>query len=1312
MKHARVPRDRGMRLFLGGSVIALAIACGSSRPDGVGGEGFTPSTGSGPCADGQERPCGITLRTHDGVADCIQATQVCHGGGWGECGEKGPVKTLSIPLSSVATDDEGPSTKALAPAPSTCKDNPCNPYCRSFPDTVPGVLDAGAPDGLVYSDGGAGITVPVTTTGSVDGGAVIGPGDPFGGRANVNGPCTTNADCNVDQFCNKTTGKCESWKPGAFNDKCVQPPTTYGALKPKLGCKFVDKADNFGEFTGSVVVGQFDKSFANPPSMVAIATLSQYDATGALTQEDRRGGKIKMIDAKACALDVSIPNSAGKPADPDGGTLRFESSSTPLLVDLNDDGVPEIVAYTAVDSTHLGSGFYSGRLVAFSVSVSATGVYTIAPYASWVDPGGVVGRAWQVSKNSAGTYAARLPLQINLDSSGPSAIDLDNDGRPEIIANGYVFNRQGRLIGARPNRFGLTAVQLGEVWGSNPVVGDFDLDGKVELIETQGLFEAGGFTYTTGVLTGMTWNVDSLFAFPKDASGNAVPSDQPTQYFGKGFQAFADFGAYGSASAADKPELVWVEGNRARVMALDGSPVFGFNGVTPATGRAAIPAGFSGDVPVPGGGGGGITIADYDGDGLPEFGVAGAKYYTVFDLDCVSPRSYKGKTGTCNRAGAACDCLAAGDCTGGGPDTLCQKGVLWSRHTQDQTSFVTGSSVFDFNADGRAEVVYGDECWTRVYDGQTGRVVFSANHSSGTWLEQPTIADVDLDGRADLVTASARVLEASPGRGLFCPFTRYTATYTGNVGSNYGFAIGTLNVAWVPGTITVYTPYPGMQVKLTKGATTKTFTANASGVVTMSFAAGEAGAWTETGLISWYTPYTVYASFRMDHMGTPLAGSTEPARNAGTATGEGTDALFPGLTCGTSADCPNTTMACTAGLCRCTADAQCGSGFKCIDPPASTGGAKTCRATKSYAAGGGENGISVYSGPGSGWALSRYTWNQQAYTPATIQDNAKVKSTSVCTADEAKAWTPANPQENSFRQQLQYPGSSGKGIPDLTLQYPCVENYIPVCNRGAGTAPPGVMVVGFPGNSTKFEGDSDKAVKVGPCYTTAPLAPGECVNLFCSGAGKGTEEYMINPSCTSGKICTTSADCGGATCDASTSRCPMTCTKSGLSSTPAIPECPGGSSGWSFVHGSASKAACGGGVSASPAVFTRDFVAACPVGTRARWGMFTYETAAPSGTNIEFRFSTAADAAGLVAATKTLVARPGFFPVGSATATTDAQVCLKTSTPACFRDLSVLVAPADQPVLRMEATLNPDTTTGAAPVLNGWNVTFDCLPSE
>jgi hypothetical protein len=80
--------------------------------------------------------------------------------------------------------------------------------------------------------------------------------------------------------------------------------------------------------------------------------------------------------------------------------------------------------------------------------------------------------------------------------------------------------------------------------------------------------------------------------------------------------------------------------------------------------------------------------------------------------------------------------------------------ILWSRGTQDVTSNVTGSSIFDFEGDGKAEVVYADECFGRVYSGVDGRVIFSRYRSSCTWLEHPIVVDVDGDFRAEMVIPS------------------------------------------------------------------------------------------------------------------------------------------------------------------------------------------------------------------------------------------------------------------------------------------------------------------------------------------------------------------------------------------------------------------------------------------------------------------------------------------------------------------------------------------------------------------------------
>jgi hypothetical protein len=125
-------------------------------------------------------------------------------------------------------------------------------------------------------------------------------------------------------------------------------------------------------------------------------------------------------------------------------------------------------------------------------------------------------------------------------------------------------------------------------------------------------------------------------------------------------------------------------------------------------GPAAIPGTGSGGPP---------TVADFDGDKKPEIGVAMATYYAVMKPN------FGGKT----------------------------IDVLWKTPNHDLSSSVTGSTVFDFEGDGKAEVVYGDECFLWVFDGTTGKVRFAAPHTSFTGTEASMLADIDGDGHAELL---------------------------------------------------------------------------------------------------------------------------------------------------------------------------------------------------------------------------------------------------------------------------------------------------------------------------------------------------------------------------------------------------------------------------------------------------------------------------------------------------------------------------------------------------------------------------------
>ena len=293
--------------------------------------------------------------------------------------------------------------------------------------------------------------------------------------------------------------------------------------------------------------------------------------------------------------------------------------------------------------------------------------------------------------------------RCSLGWAGPSIHDINGDGLPEVIREGVVFSSTGQLLSMQPPGY------ASYVAGLFPVLGKLDADDLVE-------FTNGQFVWR--------WDAGAW----AQAGGFSTP--------GPGYAAIADFGAYGSGPANDA-EIALVRSGTAAVYALDGTVV-------------------QAPIAVPGAGTGGPpTVSDFDGDGLVEMAVASRGAYSVFDLDC-GPNPRPG--GVCP-AGGICDYLG-GPCQAG-------SGIAWSRASQDFSSNITGSSIFDFEADGNAEAIYADECFVRVYQGTTGEVLFSQYRSSCTWHENPIVADVDGDFRAELVTPSNKACSVG-GLGVTC----------------------------------------------------------------------------------------------------------------------------------------------------------------------------------------------------------------------------------------------------------------------------------------------------------------------------------------------------------------------------------------------------------------------------------------------------------------------------------------------------------------------------------------------------------------
>ncbi|MBS2030829.1 MAG: VCBS repeat-containing protein [Deltaproteobacteria bacterium] len=576
-----------------------------------------------------------------------------------------------------------------------------------------------------------------------------------------------------------------------------------------------------------------------------------------------------------------------------------------------------------------------------------------------------------------------------IGSSTPAIGDLDGDGNPDIVAaavgGGLVafhFNTATQAWetlwhSTDPSGNPSTLNSGGCMWGG-PSIADVDGDGLPEVV-------FGGVIHDhTGKIIGQSLGMQSysngidpvladvdLDGGPELVTGNGLFSYDPTARdfvavpsfagttLANGFTAVARFGSWPVAGQPDPgyPQIAVVSAGQVRVQTLDGTVVFG---------PYALPGSSGGGPP---------TIGDFNGDGQPDIAAAGSDSFTVFSFHCLLD--------------------------GGALPSDCQsEGILWSKPSQDHSSNITGSSLFDFTGGGRVNGVYADECFTRVYDGPTGQVIYSQWHSSCTWYENPVVADVLANYSSQLV-----------------------------VGSNQNCNVD-------------------------------------------------------------------------------CTGSTEDD-----GTGRRVDIAFEGLTCVTADDCPAVSDTCVGGLCRCTSDdgccgnaGQCPSeGFVCAPPPASGDPASgnTCRAVHngSYA------GVRIYADGKNRWADSRSIWNQHAYAVTNVNDDGTIPSMSAARHN----WLVSG--LDNFRQNVQ-----GQLTPlaaaHLTIDFTnvtCVDGGATldfqgeVCNRGAGGVAGDVPV--------QFDDAQGNPI----CSTTTPIAlgAGACVQVGCFGtspdAGTAQLVAVVDP---------------------------------------------------------------------------------------------------------------------------------------------------------------------------------------------------------
>lgn len=299
------------------------------------------------------------------------------------------------------------------------------------------------------------------------------------------------------------------------------------------------------------------------------------------------------------------------------------------------------------------------------------------------------------------------PYALEIVNGAVSFGNFDDDPESEIVFGASLIDHDGRVVWDQGG-VGATFGTNGSYSGGISAIADLDGDGQPEIV-------SGRHAWA------VAWEVV-----------DGAPSVDVTPFWDAGspdgYPAIADLDQDGD------PEVILVANGTVRV--LNGGSGRRWCGIDPSDAACLADDSLrTHAVAIPGSGiGGPPTIADFDGDGRPEIAAAGGSSYTVYDI---------ARPGEDIVVADGFDAPSAGDLY-----------PRWTRATQDQSSNATGSSVFDFQGDGAAEVVYADECYMRIYDGATGDVILEQANSSGTIHEYPLVVDVDHDGNSEIIVVA------------------------------------------------------------------------------------------------------------------------------------------------------------------------------------------------------------------------------------------------------------------------------------------------------------------------------------------------------------------------------------------------------------------------------------------------------------------------------------------------------------------------------------------------------------------------------
>jgi hypothetical protein len=261
---------------------------------------------------------------------------------------------------------------------------------------------------------------------------------------------------------------------------------------------------------------------------------------------------------------------------------------TPGVMDLNDDGIPDIVFGS---TSSKGGGYIEIGVLRALSGKDGTELFTVTDPALSVNTGSSIAlgdidldrKPEIIASDSSGSYLLAFEhdgafkwrsANIELINWGSPAIaDLDQDGVPEIVIGRQVLNNDGSVRWTGNAGRG-TQLDIGAL----SLAADVNLDRLLEVVAGNTLYSASG---------------DALWQIPTNDGYNAIGNFDDDRY----------------------SEIVLVSGGTIYLIEHDGMVKWGPNSI-PGGGYSGAP-----------------TVADFDGDGQAEIGIAGGSSYSVFETD-------------------------------------------------------------------------------------------------------------------------------------------------------------------------------------------------------------------------------------------------------------------------------------------------------------------------------------------------------------------------------------------------------------------------------------------------------------------------------------------------------------------------------------------------------------------------------------------------------------------------------------------------------------------------------------------------------